>query len=61
MRCCVGAGLAVLEGAFAIEGLLARIPNYSMEHGARGRLSGYSNRGFIRGPMKFEVARAAAS
>ena len=58
---CMGAGLARLEGRVAIEELLARIPNYSMDHGALERLSGYSNRGFIRVPMKFEVARAAAS
>jgi cytochrome P450 len=48
---CMGAGLARLEGRVAFEELLARMPDYSVDHGGLERLSGYSNRGYIRVPM----------
>ncbi len=55
---CMGAGLARLEGRVAIEELLARMPDYSIEHDALERLCGFSNRGYTRVPMRFEATRA---
>ena len=56
---CMGAGLARLEGRVAFEELLARMPDYSIDHGALERLRGYSNRGYTRVPMSFKAGMRA--
>ncbi len=50
---CMGAGLARLEGRLALEELLARTPDYAIDHGRLERLCGFSNRGYIRVPVEF--------
>ncbi len=57
---CMGAGLARLEGRVAFEELLARMPDYSIDHGALERLRGYSNRGYTRVPMSFKAGAESA-
>jgi cytochrome P450 len=57
---CMGAGLARLEGRVAVEEVLARMPNYSLDHDALERLCGFSNRGYTRVPMSFESAETLA-